>query len=304
MRPPSLRQIEAFRAVIEAGTVSRAAEMLRISQPAASKLLSNLEEDTGLKLFDRDSGRLVLTDRGMRLYEEIDRIFSGIDQVAHAVELVRREERGRLHVGVMPGLSGKFIAEVVSRFLEKHSTVHVRVHTRSSQFLVEWLHTRQLDVGIITIVPDQAHLAITQLTEEPFCCIMPKNHPRAKLARVTPAELAQERFVSFVPNSYTRRRIEAAFEKEGVTPHNVLEATTATTICELVAAGLGLALVHPLMMEHVKDRVTARPFEPAIASGFLICRPQPVRDRELVNSFSSAAQDVAREWVEALRSGS
>jgi DNA-binding transcriptional LysR family regulator len=297
MRPPSLRQIEAFRAVVEVGTVSRAAELLRISQPAVSKLLINLEGDTGLNLFDRGSGRLVLTDRGMRLYEEVDRIFSGVDQLARAVEAARREERGRLEVGVMPALGGKFIAEVVSRFLERHPTVHVRIHTRSSQFLIEWLHTQQLDVGIVTTAPEHPHLAVEQLNEEPFCCILPVGHAKAHHRVLTPESLRNECFVAFLPDSYTRRRIETVLESEGVTLDRLIEATTATTVCELVAAGLGIALVHPLMLERVSEKVIARPFSPTISSGFLICRPQSIRNRELIHAFSQAARDVAQDML-------
>ena len=78
VRQLNLRQVEAFKAVIEYGTVSRAAEMMNVSQPATSKLIAHLEEDTGLRLFDRVKGRLVPTRHGMRLFEEIDRIFAGV----------------------------------------------------------------------------------------------------------------------------------------------------------------------------------------------------------------------------------
>ena len=71
-----------------------------------SKLIAHLEEDTGLKLFDRVKGRLAPTARGMRLYEEIDRIFDGIRQVENAIDTIRREEEGQLLIGVMPALSG------------------------------------------------------------------------------------------------------------------------------------------------------------------------------------------------------
>lgn len=300
MRTPSLRQIEAFRAVIEAGTVSRAAELLRISQPAASKLLIHLEEDTGMQLFDRDSGRLVLTDRGMRLYEEIDRIFSGVDQIARAVEMVRREDRGRLQIGVMPGLSGKFVARVVDGFLKKHPDVYISIDTRSSQFIAEWLVTGQLDVGILTVVVDNAQLDSVPLLNAPVVCIMPIGHPMTKLKKVTPKDLATERFITFRGGSLTQRRIDAAFEKQGIKPSTVLEASTAANICELVAAGLGVAVVHPLLVEQVRDRVEIRPFDPPTQIDFLICRPRRVRNLALVDSFIVEAQAVARASFEQI----
>ena len=92
----TLRQVEAFKAVIEHGTVSRAAEIMHVSQPAMSKLIAHLEEDTGLTLFDRLKGRLAPTQRGMRLYEEIDRIFAGLRQVENAIDTIRRDQQRRL----------------------------------------------------------------------------------------------------------------------------------------------------------------------------------------------------------------
>jgi DNA-binding transcriptional LysR family regulator len=123
VRRLNLRQVEAFKAVIEYGTVSRAAEMMNVSQPAMSKLIAHLEEDTALRLFDRVKGRLVATRRGMRLYEEIDRIFAGVRQVENAVEAIRRDEQSRLLIGVMPALSGSFIQEATSRFLARQPGV-------------------------------------------------------------------------------------------------------------------------------------------------------------------------------------
>src|SRR5690606_38543788 len=134
-----------------------AAELLNISQPAASKLLTHLEEDVGLELFDRRRGRLVATERGMRLYEEIDRIFTGVNQINRAIESIRREEHERLLVGVMPGLAGPFIGRTVVGFLKRHPKAYISISARSSQFIADWLMARQLDVGLITMEIDHGH---------------------------------------------------------------------------------------------------------------------------------------------------
>lgn len=303
MRHPSLRQIEAFRAVIESGTVKGAAELLHISQPAASKLLSSLELDTELNLFDRTSGRLVMTAQGMRLYEEIDRIFAGVDQISKAVERIRRENYARINVGVMPGLSGFFIAEVVSRFRRRYPNSHISIETRDSLFLIDWLTTRQLDVGILTLIPDPTHVAFEPLCEEPFWCILPVGHPKGDLEQITPDDLKDEPLIAYAPNSFTRGRLDSVFVKHGRPTESVIEASTAATVCEFVAAGLGVALVHPLIVEQVKERVIYKPFRPEIANGFLVCRPKMVRDGDLTASFISLAQQVARDMASNLRSG-
>jgi DNA-binding transcriptional LysR family regulator len=144
----NLRQIEAFKAVIENGGISSAAEIVHISQPAMSKLIAHFEADTGLKLFDRLKGRLAPTACGMRLYKEIDRIFAGVRQVENAAEAIRREERGQLVVGVMPALSGSFIQRATVDFLKDRRSVFCSIQTLSSPWIVDRLVSRKLDVGL------------------------------------------------------------------------------------------------------------------------------------------------------------
>jgi DNA-binding transcriptional LysR family regulator len=302
MRAPNLRQIEAFKAVIETGTVSGAAELLGISQPAASKLLTHLEEDTGLKLFDRRRGRLAATERGMRLYEEIDRIFAGVKQVERAVESIRREDKERLIVGVMSGLAGPFIRQALVGFLDRHPNAHVSVEARSSQFIADWLITRQLDVGIISMRMDHQHFEAEPLISHPLVCVMPLGHRLAKKRTVTPTDLVDERFISFAPSSHTRLRVDAVFRKFGLTPNIVLDATTAPTVCELVAAGQGVTLGHPLLLGSVRGRVAVRPFDPPTPFDFLLCRPREARNMDLVDAFVEETRKTAAEIARDLLS--
>ena len=297
MQHPSLRQIEAFRAVVETGTVKSAADMLHISQPAASKLLTSLERDVGLDLFDRSSGRLVMTSQGMKLYEEIDRIFSGVDQISRAVEMIRRENLTRLRIGVMPGLSGKFIADVVRVFRRDYPDAHVSIETRDSQFLFDWLVNRQIDVGIVMLVPDQTHVVTEPLSDEPYWCIMPIGHAMERLESISPKHLKTERIIGYAPKSLSQSSIEKDLIKHGLETDSSLEANTATSVCELVAAGLGVALVNPLMVEHVKGRVVYRRFRPSIENGVLIGRPQRARHAELTSHFISLAKKIAIDTI-------
>ena len=303
-RAPNLRQIEAFKAVIETGTVSRAAQTLHISQPAASKLLAHLEADIGLQLFERERGKLRPTERGIRLYEEVDRIFAGLRQIERAVESIRREEQGQLTIGIMPGLSGPFICEVVKRFLDKFPNVYVSLTARSSQFIVDWMSTRQLDLGIVTTRVENGHLETESLMNHPLVCVLPLGHRLARKSRVTLEDIADEPFVSFAPGSYTRIRLDEIFAEKGLKPNVVLDATTAPNVCELVAAGIGVTLEHPLLVQSVRGRVAVRPFEPARHFDFLMCRPRSGRNRKLVDAFMQetreTAEAVSREMLTEL----
>jgi DNA-binding transcriptional LysR family regulator len=161
----NLRQIEAFKAVIEYGSVSSAAQMVHISQPAMSKLIAHFESDTGLKLFDRVKGRLAPTECGMRLYKEIDRIFAGVRQVENAAEAIRREEQGRLAVGVLPALAGSFIQRATTGFLEDRHNVFCSVESLTSQWIVDRLVARKLDVGLVSGRIDNPYVTLEPLME-------------------------------------------------------------------------------------------------------------------------------------------
>ena len=291
-RRVNLRQIEVFKAVIEHGTVSAAAAALHVSQPAMSKSLAQLEADTELRLFERVKGRLAPTETGMRLYGEIDRIFSGVQQVENAVDALHRQAQGRLLIGVMPGLSGAYVRRVVTAFLRLHPGTYCAVEARSSEWIMEALVGRRLDVGLVSARMENPYVETELLTERDAVCIMPIGHPLARRRRVVAADLAALPFISLGPESAIGVRIAAMFAAQGVDPPVALVANLARTVCEFVAAGTGVSLMHPLMVSET-DRLVVRPFEPPTVLGFMLAHNRAHRSARLVDEFSRLAHATA-----------
>lgn len=297
-RPIQLRQIEAFKAVVESGTVSQAADVLRVSQPAVSKLLAHLEEDTELELFDRVRGRLVPSTAGMKLYGHIDRIFASIRQVEHAVDLIKREEQERMVVGVLPALSGMFISNATKRFLVGDPDAHVTLVGRASQFVVEWLLSNQLDVGIVNSGVDHPQIETLPLGSGHLSCILPKEHPLAARGIISAGDLNGMPFIRFSDENPIRRKVEHALMQSGARPRFVLEATLATTVCELVADGLGVSVMDPLLAYGQKHRLAICPFVPNIKSDLRICRLHTSHGSALTDKFVQAVQQTASEMLD------
>eukprot|EP01037_Dinobryon_pediforme_P002110 gene2110-2147_t len=289
----TLRQVEAFKAVIEHGTVSRAAEILNVSQPAMSKLIVHLEEDAGLQLFDRLKGRLAPTRRGMRLYEEIERIFAGVRQVENAIDTIRRDEQGRLLIGVMPALAGAFIQQATCAFLAQQPEVFCSIQSRSSQWITDGLVTRQLDVGLVIAPIDNPYIVAEPMLGHPVVCILPLGHPLAAKNVITPADLDGVAFVSFDPESHTSQRVSAVLNAHGVMPRTMMIANVSPTLCEFVAAGVGVSLVHPLIVGGLRQKLAIRRFEPAVQLDFQLCRIRDSRNARLVEAFLGHARETA-----------
>ncbi|WP_010161940.1 LysR substrate-binding domain-containing protein [Sphingomonas sp. PAMC 26617] len=289
----NLRQIEAFKAVIENGTVSRASEILNVSQPALSKLIAHLEFDTGLRLFDRVKGRLAPTEHGMRLYGEVGRIFSGVRQVENAVDAIRREEQGRLSIGVLPALANTFIQRVTTGFLQERRNVFCSVQALGSQWIVEWLIARKLDVGLVSPRVDNPYLTLEPLMEQPLACIMPLDHPLAEKSLIKPDDLDGMPFVAFDSDIYVSHIVSNMFERYRINPQTVLVTNAAPTVCEFVAAGLGLSLIHPLMVSGLEQRLAIRRFEPEILYSFQLCRSADSRNAHIVEAFVEVLREKA-----------
>ncbi len=291
----TLRQIEAFKAVIENGTVHRGAKMMNISQPAMSKLIAHLEADTGLKLFDRLRGRLAPTQHGMRLFDEVGRIFAGVRQVENAVDAIRREEQGRLAIGVMTTLAGSFIQRATMNFLKERPNVFCTVQSLSSEWIVDRLIARQLDIGLVSARIDNPRIKLEPLLEQPLVCIMPPEHPLAAKSKIKPKDLDQVPFVAYHPDTYFGNLIEGMFEANRVEAQIVLFANVAPTLCEFVAAGLGVSLVHPLTLSGLEHRLAVRRFEPQISFHFQLCRSVDCSNTQLVEAYAQELRATAAQ---------
>lgn len=293
----SLRQIEAFKAVVEHGTVSMAALALRVSQPSLSKLIANLERESGLILFERQKGRLILSDRGRRLYTEIDRIFVGLDQLERSISEIKREESELLRIGIIPALSGRFLQKAVKEYLRMRPGTQISVRIRESQFLGDWIENGKLDVLVASRATDIKGLERISLMKAPVVCILPRGHALGEREVITPELLANENLISLTSDNALPNRIAEVFASCGTTPFGTIEASLITSLCRLVEGGLGVSLVHPLVAADSGTDVTVRRFEPEIVVDFHIYRSATRRPRPYVEDFIGTLQHTGKQML-------
>ncbi len=277
------RHVEAFKAVMEQGSVSLGAAALNISQPAMSKLISNLEADTGLRLFDRLKGRLIPTDQALRLRDEVQRLFVGLGDVESAVEAIRRQEQGQLLIGTVPVLSGTFIEQAMTGFLKSNGGIFCSVEPLSSQAIISQLVARTLDVGVVGPTVSHPDVDLEPLMEHPLVCVMPLGHPFTTKRSVTADDLDGAAYVGFSTTTIMRRLVDETFRGLRIEPDVVLVAGGSPTVCQFVAAGFGVSLVHPLMASDHLDRLVVRPFVPEIPSRLQIGRTAESRNAKLID---------------------
>jgi DNA-binding transcriptional LysR family regulator len=300
-----IRQVEAFRSVALAGGFSRAARAIRVGQPSLTRSVARLEAVLGFRLFWRGQGAASLTPEGEAFLREVENTFSGLERLQVAAQDIRSFGTGRLRIACLPALSGRFIAEAMRLFMQRHPAVTVALQVRPSSTVHEWVASQRADLGIAT-----SRAGFTALEAEPLArvtgvLIVPRGHRLASTRRaVQPMDLAEEPFLALAQNEGTRQLTEAVFRDAGIAPRIRVETGNSATLCALVAAGMGVALVNPLVAaDHASLPIVVRPFQPEIAFDYQLLRARGLPVSRLAEDFVSILRDVSQGLERLARTG-
>lgn len=259
----NVRQIEAFRAVITLGSMTKAAESLGISQPAVSRLMVDFQEAVGFKLFNRSRGGAEPTDDARRLFQLVDKFFVGLEEMNQEVHAIRSLASGTVTVAAMGPYDNGLIPDVVAGFRARHPDIAIRLESQPQGRIADWVVSRRADIGIVSLPIANASLNVHELVKLPALCVIPAGHALAAKDRIRAEDLADLSFVSFPRGAPFRFETDLLFEKKGIERRMLTEATTHEAVCNLVAAGLGVSVVSPFS-PHLRrnPRLEFRPFSP------------------------------------------
>ena len=295
----SFRQVEAFRAVMIAGTTTGAADILCISQPAVSRLLADFEESVEVRLFERQKKRLIPTPEAMILFEEVEKSFVGIEKLARTAEELRGFHRGTLRVACMPALAMDFMPQVLHTFMDAHEGVAVTLQVRGSQQVADWVTTQHFDIGITAVKVSDPAINVQTLADSQLVCILPPGHALADKPSIVPADLEGEMFVSLGPEQSVRYKVDDAFQKAGVHRRLLFDTQVSHTACAYVLAGGGVSLVDPATaLNYAQRGLIVKPFEPAIEFSYHIIYPQTRSKSQLVREFSEMLKSRLQEMAD------
>lgn len=270
----NLRQVEIFRVVMTSGTTARAAEILHVSQPAVSKMIQELERSLGFDLFQRIKGRLHPTQEGQLFFREVEQAFLGLAHLRGAAARIRDYGSGELRIACLSALSTNVLPRALQAFMTRNPNVAITFQARMSSNVRDLVASGQFDLGVVADEIDSTGVEVEEFARFRVAVAMPKGHPLEALDLVHPADLAGYPFIALAPEDTTRREAEDAFERAGVTIRPVMETPYSTTICAMVAAGIGVGLVNPLTAEpYVEHGLVLRPFKPALHFRTLLITP-------------------------------
>jgi DNA-binding transcriptional LysR family regulator len=294
----TMRQLEVLCAVIETGSITRASQRLNLSQPAVSKLIAALEGQTQLLLFRREHRRLVVTPEAHRLYEEAQRLLTGITDIARLAEEMRSLNSGTLSVASLFATGHKLVPEVLGRFLHERPAVNLAYQVRSSNKIMQWVVANQIDVGIAMTSIDHDSVDSETLCTVSAVCALPPDHQLAGRREITANDLAGNRFISFGSEGRMQAIVDETFDALNVKRRVIGRVYNSATACSLVAQGLGVAIVDPFSAaDFVGNGIVTKPFQPAIEYKFKLLFPRLRERSKLLEAFLPALRAGAADWV-------
>lgn len=255
----NLHHLRVFARVAQEGGFTRAAQSLRLSQPAVSKAVRELERQTGVPLLERAGRATRLTAAGEALFVRARELFAVEQSAEEELRALRGLDGGVLRVGASTTVATYLLFPYLARFRATNPRVELRVASANTRAIARALIERRLDVALVEGPVSHPQIAVVPWREDELVLIVPPTHRLASKRSIPLRELSDEPFIVREPGSGTRKVAERALAAHGVTPKVTLQLGSTEAIKQAVAAGLGLAFVSRFAVEdQVKlGRITA-----------------------------------------------
>lgn len=295
-----IRELEAFRAILQTGTVSEAARSLGVSQPAVSRMLGRLEQDVGFELFHRIGGRLVASRPALALSKDV---FATLDNIATLRKRTRALRQGRLgevKLGCAPSLVHRLVPQALARFVQDMPDTRVIVEPRPSRTVVDLLASHQLELGLLFLPVDHPGLEVTPLRAFATVCVVPQGDPLAGHPALSPQDLAQARLILLTQSDPARFAIDHAFRNARTAQRIAAETPSVALAVNLAARGVGIAIVNELMARDAAPAGTAIiPFRPELTHQMALLRPAGLAPSD----EAARLADCLRDAVDGVATG-
>ncbi|HEX3760982.1 MAG TPA: LysR substrate-binding domain-containing protein [Kofleriaceae bacterium] len=270
-----LRHLRYAVAVADELHFARAAARLHIAQPPLSQQIRALEDELGVRLFERTSRRVRLTDAGAAFVDEARRTLASAERAADVARRAARGETGRLAIGYVSSASYELLPAILRAFRRITPDAALVLEEMSSAEQSRALAAGTLDLGFVRRPPPvERHLAATLVLRESIVVAVPRDHALARARAIRLRQLAREAFVIY-PVRPRPSWADVALElcrAAGFEPRVVHEALEMVSALSLVAAGIGVALVPAAVRAVRRPGVVFRPLAPAPSTEVLLVR--------------------------------
>lgn len=257
-----LRLLKTFKAVAEAGSFTRGASRVHLTQAAVSVHIRQLEDELGAPLFLRVNRKLYLTEAGRALLARVDSILQAHDDAKAELAAISGASRGRLWLGVAStAFTVHPLPEILREIKRQFPLLDLSVIGGTSERIIEHILKSSIDVGLVSLPVEESDITTETLRSDKLAAVLSPQHPLAGSRIITAEQLAAEPLILGEKGGNTRRLIDLFFEKSGLEPKIVMELQRTEAIVKMVEIGLGVTIlpVASALREVARDAVVTVP---------------------------------------------
>ncbi|MFG0284516.1 MAG: LysR family transcriptional regulator [Phycisphaerales bacterium JB039] len=287
-----LRPLRYFVAVAEAGTISRAAARLRVTQPSLSQQLMKLEQELGVDLFDRLGRGVALTEAGQALLPRARRLLAQAQEIEASIRTDTDEGRGGLAVGAIPTMAPYLLPPLVARLRADYPACELIIREDLTQNLVEAIADNELDLAIMSAPVEHDLIDLETIGREPLLVVAPAEHPLCSEPDISLAELRAQPAVTLHEMHCLGRQISEFCAAKRLASRVVCRMTQIDTLLEFVRLGIGVSIVPAMVAAH--DQRSGRTYLPFRSN-------PPARDIALAWRKGRSRSRLARHFAALAR---
>lgn len=286
-----LRQLQGFSAAARHGSFSAAAREIAMTQPAFSQLIRELETTLRVRLFERTTRRIELTDAGRRLLAMIERPLADLGDAYKFLRELAAGTRGRIVFASLPSAAFGVVTSALARFKARYPDVAVRLIEDPNLVLVDRVLNREVDFGVGTLTAPHKELAFRELLQDELLVVYPVGHMFAEKRKITWRDLAAQTLVLLSKQSSVREVVDRGFAVSGIAGEPAYEIANMVTSLGMVRAGLGVTIMPriALLELNIKGLQASR-----------ISDPRPVRNIGIITRTDRTLLPAAAAYVELL----
>lgn len=296
-----LHHLEAFSAVMSAGSITGAGRLLARSQPAVTRQIQELEADLGYALFDRNGPRVTPTHRAFLLYDEVERSLVGLKAIEERARAIGADAADPVRIAATPALAAAIVPHAIAAVPPLAHAPQFQLRSQSAEHVVSEVLMRTADIGLVTLPMAHAGLDVHWIAEAPCVAVLRRGDPLAAQSSIALRDLADRRIVTVANRHRLRHRIDAAFAAAKITPNIFLETNASLNAVAAARAGVGVAIVDPASgLALALDGVVARPLDATIPFCFGVVTPAGKLRRPPVDALLAALAASTRELLDGV----
>lgn len=297
----NIKALRLFRQTVIRGSLGAAAEAMHTSQPAASRLIAQLEHELRLTLFERTARRLMLTEDGRQFFREAEHIVSGLDEIPAIADTIRDRSQRRFRVMSAARIAQGLVAPALTRMRAEHPEIAMQIDLYPRTELEKRLGVGVYDLGVISLPVTTSLLEIrsVELVRVRAEVMMHADHPLAARREITAKDLAGHSLLGLCPGQIWRDHVDLFLKAGGVDSEHVVQTSSSLIACQMARDGAGVAFLDRLCAPAIDMQgAVMRPLAPErwLSFGYVYSeRDGPSRETMLLVDYMRDVIRTCRE---------